>query len=266
MHAGNRETDPDRWESATRDCTVYREPDRKSECVADLAIGDPCRFGAWTDRNGSMWREVNLPDGRHGFVWIARLPRPISRWIPAGLLVGLLATGVIVYSFAFHKEPETEWKPPADIVIRNGESHRFGRKLSFTLWENAAPSDVYPERNPKSAILYAQGEKRLLDSAVIEAPQGLEVIALKTELNHVPTEVEYGNGQSGVHRRTFRAPANEYALEGLWQVSVPADFPEGSYSLKIDYPAIATLKEELRVRQPAHGVMFSFPFRTVKSQ
>ena len=254
----------DGWDTAAQELTVYREMSRQSPPVADLVPGDKARFGAISKMNRALWREVDLPDGRNGFMWIARVPRPSYLPIFAGLTLALIIGGLIAYSVT-RESPKPAAPPSDEVVIRNGEWHRFNESRRFTFWKTVVPSDIQPEPRAEYALLSPEQEKQLLASAEMKAPEGLTVREMSKELRTEPREIEFSIGKPPI-RRTFQVKHQEYVLRCEWDVVVPLDFPEGEYSVEVDFKAIPELKKQMDTLHPNYPVTYGFRFRTQKAK
>lgn len=81
-----------------------------------------------------------------GLPWVAYVPGPDGRGLPAVITDGLAPTGVFT-QFAYSM---TRWAPPARRQLADLRRHFAEVAISRTVWRNLPPAVVYQARRPRA--------------------------------------------------------------------------------------------------------------------
>lgn len=150
-------------------------------------------------------------------------PHPLARsviWIGLSLF-GLALAGGPAWAVE-------EWFIP-------GEEKPVEGRVSFTFW-------IQPK---KTYAKLPEGMKPdvLLEHSTIEPPpRGIVVKTVK-----VDAQLEKADAKSGIREKVTW---EKYAIDGTWSVTVPGDCPPGDYTVRVSFPAVAEVRDEIGAKEP----------------
>jgi hypothetical protein len=143
--------------------------------------------------------------------------------------------------------------------IARGEQKTLEGRTSFTFWTE-------PDRGGNSARRYlllppGTDPKLFLEGHELKAPPGLTVKISRLEAK----EEDFSRSQKNVGVRTTQSWKG-YAIQAELIVSAAADCPEGDFTIKIAFPAVAKFRDDLGATDPQGTPVMQVHVKTFATQ
>jgi hypothetical protein len=141
--------------------------------------------------------------------------------------------------------------------IARGEQKTLEGRTSFTFWTE-------PDRGSgRRYVLVPAGTdlKLFLEGYEVKAPPGLTVKVNRLEAK----EEDFSRSQKSLRVRNTQSWKG-YAIEGELVVTAAADCPEGDFTIRIAFPAVARFREDLGATDPQGTAVMQVHVKTFATQ